>query len=476
MGNAYSDKKVCKCPDEDLPHRRSLAGSEGRCDKANTSSRSSSAATIFKYDLRSNVTPSGDSSRSQDKSVSRKGLGIITQSKRVDIKTDVDFVRFKCDCKNDNNVYINKHGTKTKILDRAVSGPSGHYLRALSDSSSESLQSSSSTSSVLPVHLMNALLTDFSELSLRSNSIEVENNEIENSKTKEAIGDVDLDCIPKNVLYYGWFFTPETSSIINTVVMHFYKVCYNQVSQFQRFILSCCKDADIRDPFEYYKRPGKRVKPDDELKYHITAKFMGRTLDLQYQPLVQPFLKKIFRIHLVGIVFTPKTLGVRVKLTHAQKLVFDEKDEYKTGRKLSISKDDNSLFQNQIQDELDSYDQLKKKRTSQCKLKAHDNSHSLTDKVVFKPFKITSPSDPPVTTSRAHITIGIAPNVKPKQTGDDLVDIIDLEQRPVAASTNFQQDFKIEHGILRQFGRHGNAFVVYPDLEMIVPGEFNPFI
>lgn len=52
--------------------------------------------------------------------------------------------------------------------------------------------------------------------------------------------------LPKHVLYYGYFFTPETSTVINQVVMYYFRLFYTKVPQFERFILTCCKEADIR--------------------------------------------------------------------------------------------------------------------------------------------------------------------------------------------------------------------------------------
>ncbi|ODN04278.1 2',3'-cyclic-nucleotide 3'-phosphodiesterase [Orchesella cincta] len=471
MGNAYSDKKVCKCLEEPdlLQPKAQLVPAQGRDGRVNKTYALRSNSTVKASDFIK--SGSGDVSHSKDSSVSQKGLGgrVRSHSQCIEIEANVDILRVKCGSSNGADAIICQTGRK-------ASSAAATRQRVFSESSNETSTSVGSTRySTREDQYFKELLSDLDRLSLENHSMTMESNEISDLKKKEKPGsEEDEDCIPKHVLYYGWFFSPETSSIINAVVMHFFLQCFNQVSQFQRFILSCCKDADIRDPFEYYKRPGKRVKPDDEIKYHITVKFMGRSPDSEYQPLVQPFLQKTFRVHLVGIVFTPKTLGVRVRLTRAQKLMFDEKDEYRTGKKLSLSKEDNNAIQSQILYELGSYKQSKRKGNPHCKLKYHDRN--LSDKMVFKPLNIPSSSDPPVSTSRAHITIGCAPNVKPKQTGDDLVDIVDLEQRPVAASTNFQQDFKIEHGILRQFGRHGNAFVVYPDLEMIVPGEFNAFI
>lgn len=230
------------------------------------------------------------------------------------------------------------------------------------------------------------------------------------------------------------------------------------------------------------------MKPTDELKYHITAKFLGRDPDPSYQTLVHPFLQKMFYIRLIGIVFTPKSLGVRVKLSPAQQLIFDEKTDSKAGCKLaSISPEQTKKgisdveIQNQIQNEIEGYSQALKKHKKvypHCKLQKNSSTGiGGNDKngIFFK--RSGDPLSLRTTTSRAHITIGCAPNVKAMQTGEDLVDVIDLEQRPATSSdSNFQQDFKIERGVLRQFGKHANAFVLYSDTDMIVPGRFDVFI
>lgn len=190
--------------------------------------------------------------------------------------------------------------------------------------------------------------------------------------------------------------------------------------------------------------------------------------------MVAPFLKKIFCIHLVGIVFTPRTLGVRVKLTSSQELIFDEKDD---ARNLRDIESNSSKVQNLLETELQSYAssyKLHKKSFPNCTLKTVPGTQ-----LIFRKVSSSFPTnyvDQMKSKSRAHVTIGCAPNVAAKQTGDDLVDIVDLEGRSASTDSNFQSDYKLERGTLRQFGRHANAFVLYPDTEMIVPGELNVFI
>ena len=73
--------------------------------------------------------------------------------------------------------------------------------------------------------------------------------------------------------------------------------------------------------------------------------------------------------------------------------------------------------------------------------------------------------------SRAHITIGTAPLVHAAQTGEDLKDLVNLESR--TASSVFYTDYTLDNGdTLRQFGRYGDAFMLYLSKAFIVKGEF----
>lgn len=222
------------------------------------------------------------------------------------------------------------------------------------------------------------------------------------------------------------------------------------------------------DPFEYYKKPGKKTKTDADKMYHMTAKFLARKQHVPYQHLVQSFCDKSFRIHLIGLVFTPRTLGIRARLTRGQQLIFDEKDTPENSSQL-IDYNSSDVY-NQIEKEIKKGLAPHRRSNPKCKFKEKEGDECVT----FK--KYSRPNLEPEFKSRAHITVGCAPNVIPKQTGDDLVDIVDLENRASTRNGNFQQDFKLKYGTLRQFGRQGHAFVLYPEMEMIVPGSFRPFI
>ena len=80
--------------------------------------------------------------------------------------------------------------------------------------------------------------------------------------------------------------------------------------------------------------------------------------------------------------------------------------------------------------------------------------------------------------TRAHITLGCAPRVKAFRTGEDLLDVIDLERQAAAKSSDvFVKNFDIigihPPSILRQFGRqYGDAFVIYFSHKVVTHAVF----
>lgn len=104
------------------------------------------------------------------------------------------------------------------------------------------------------------------EISLSSLSL-AETKEIEINGGSED----SLD-LPMNVLYYGWFFSVDVSTQIESVVLSLYQLCFAEVSQFQRFILTCCKDADVRG----------KLKVPTELSVSVSIKTQSCTFSHVY--------------------------------------------------------------------------------------------------------------------------------------------------------------------------------------------------
>lgn len=89
------------------------------------------------------------------------------------------------------------------------------------------------------------------ELSSRNHSLlqKLKGLSLVNSKSTEADSNYEKDKVtelPKDVVYYGWFFSEEVSSEIKSVVMYLFKECYQQVDQFERFLTTLSKEDDVR--------------------------------------------------------------------------------------------------------------------------------------------------------------------------------------------------------------------------------------
>jgi hypothetical protein len=232
---------------------------------------------------------------------------------------------------------------------------------------------------------------------------------------------------------------------------------------------------------ELYKKPGKRK---EELTYHVTAKFLNREPLLEYQNLAQPFLGKSFRIHIVGVFLTAKAFGLRIRLTEAQRCLFDEREgteQYSEFLKKPAEDDKSASTQiTELERELKSIERgcSKIKSTKvKCKSKIHSCiSGGSKGVITFLPKSSTTKGFRIPSKSRAHVTIGCSGKTKAVQTGKDLLDIIDLESRINSPTPVFHQDFPIDSGTLRQFGRHGDAFVIYPCHDFFVEATFGTYI
>jgi hypothetical protein len=158
---------------------------------------------------------------------------------------------------------------------------------------------------------------------------------------------------------------------------------------------------------------------------------------------------------IVGLFITTKTFGYRVKLSREQDELFDP--ERKAGCSTSpecTEKPSSCIIENKS----------KGKSPKVHHPKEYPGISFIRQKENFQP-----------SNSRAHITIGCAPKVKPFHAGEDLLDIIDLEKRS-SSSAALHHDFKIPSGTLRQFGRNGDyAFAVYPDNRILAKSVFMPF-
>lgn len=227
---------------------------------------------------------------------------------------------------------------------------------------------------------------------------------------------------------------------------------------------NACAVFGVTDPVTFYRHP--RAKKSSDFQYHVTAKFLGREENKEYSSLAEKFTGTKFDIHLVEMFFTDKSCGIRVDLTRTQKVLFDERDG---GDCPSLATSDDlpsrvvrELDHNQITEKLETTPKLSKRPVQIQSLISNLGG------IKFVPLDKDAPT-PSSKSSRAHVTVGCAPKVRPKQTGDDLLGLADLEE----CQTKFR-DYSIDEGTLRRVGE--NAFVLYPSHKIVAAAVFNYFI
>jgi hypothetical protein len=276
-------------------------------------------------------------------------------------------------------------------------------------------------------------------------------------------------------LFYGWFYNEDVSNSLKLISQKYLAYCYDFIPEFNSFLDKAIYDSNSSsDPFAYYMKPVDPNTGRVDPYYHTTSKFCGGNDCSDYGGKVNKLLGKRYQMHLVGLFFTLRTYGVRVKLTADEQEVFE------------IDERRNSLQAARYADIKNN--SLESKNVTSSDSEEHEyegyfhsgtvSNHPLYPGINFEP----QTTDFHPTESRAHITMGCAEKVDAVQTGLDLLEIIDLE-----ISTHvFHQDFTIGGGDIplatfRQFGGDGEigqetVFVIYPKEIMITDATFSVYI
>ena len=129
---------------------------------------------------------------------------------------------------------------------------------------------------------------------------------------------------------------------------------------------------------------------------------------------------KCYTLHIVGFVFTPRTVGARIKLSSKHIPLWGHEDESEQQQE-SLSTHLHNLHLNKSQP-VDS--------SSSCSFG-----------------------------ERAHITIACAPGVKPVETGNDQINIINLERKQELALLPLKGEHQKEDKC--QFFEHGRCVVYF---------------
>ena len=144
------------------------------------------------------------------------------------------------------------------------------------------------------------------------------------------------------------------------------------------------------------------------------------------QPHILPNLGRTYPLSIVSFVITSRTFGARIKLDNDQLDLWGQSDS---------NSEDISINPKTSNNDSDAVEQ---------DLKISDLTLNDTSSVICIPNDVES-SRGSVRGSRAHITVGVSSDVKPVQTGYDLIDLINLQSNiePV--------NFEIPGGCLRKY-------------------------
>lgn len=241
----------------------------------------------------------------------------------------------------------------------------------------------------------------------------------------------------RSPLFYGWFFDEIVADGLKEITESDLSKLFGNVEEVQVFLRNVSTMAGIKDPLQYYTKPVDPNTGNYDKFFHITTFYCGTDDCSNYSRRVNPYLNQTFETHLVGLFFTPRTYGVRVNLTSLQKDIFD----------INESNDDMS--------------RIFKKSMEPC-------DTQMLNGIKFCPQNDTNfqPTD-----TRAHITLGCAPNVSAVTTGLDLIEILELELIP----SQFCALMQIEQGNLIQMGENCDIFVIYLKEKMVANSTFEVY-
>ncbi|XP_077997830.1 2',3'-cyclic-nucleotide 3'-phosphodiesterase-like [Glandiceps talaboti] len=282
-------------------------------------------------------------------------------------------------------------------------------------------------------------------------------------------------------LFFGWFLNYTDSAKVRKQGQDVYK-SLQQIPEFvDRFKMCVHGDPSAALNFNAYFSADSFVVGTHML--HCTAKFCarGKVPDsytyAKHEGVLQS-LGKAFTTQIIGFFVTPRTLGVRLKLTPEQKKIWgqeDEKDfvqdtETSINRYISAAK--GRRGKGSMHDI--SNHQTKAPVMSWEKRGGQQPQNTADDESLFHSFQKSKFVPTSGVGSRAHLTLGCRKGITAVQTGIDLVDIIDAEQEAMATKDrNVTLMLPIQGGTLRCYDN--KTWMVYLDVPITVGSLYSGF-
>jgi 2',3'-cyclic-nucleotide 3'-phosphodiesterase len=185
--------------------------------------------------------------------------------------------------------------------------------------------------------------------------------------------------------YFGWFLCVNDSEKLLSGSKKLLQSCLKRCDKFRSDFGELLLSLESRPHrLEYFKYPNAK-KSNQHLSLHCTAKYCGKPKNGRYSqniltyasdPKVVESVGMLSKLNIIGFVITKKTFGARVKLSKSQLALYDQRD-------------------------------------------AHISSLCSTQHE-----------------KRAHITLGVAENVYPVQTGYDHLKAFELESSEYTNNLN----------------------------------------
>lgn len=276
-------------------------------------------------------------------------------------------------------------------------------------------------------------------------------------------------------LYFGWFINEADSDSILKISNEWLKHCL-QVQDFFTDFSGECGLSSREEILKYFNRSSF---VDGGATLHATAMFTARgkaenAMEYINNPEIKKAYGKIFSVDIIGYVITPFTIGARIKLTPSMLQLWGNDDEEAMPENLAGSEAKKTHKRHQESEGLD----------------ANENSNSIGDlsvltsdscqnTVIAVPQDLTDRFCPSVGKgSRAHITLGCAPGVKPVRTGFDIIRAVALEQKAkergeFGVSNPSEKSFIVPGGVLRTYGEC--CWIIYPENKLVVTSIFSSY-
>ncbi|XP_063590101.1 2',3'-cyclic-nucleotide 3'-phosphodiesterase-like isoform X2 [Penaeus indicus] len=276
-------------------------------------------------------------------------------------------------------------------------------------------------------------------------------------------------------LYFGWFFNETDSVSVLKITNEWLKHCL----QVQDFFSDLSAETGLSSREELLKYFNRSSFVDGGPTLHATAKFTARgkaenAMEYINNPIVKTAQGKAFSVDIIGYVITPFTIGARIKLTPSMLQLWGNDDEEAMPENLAGNEAKKAHKQHRDSEKLD----------------ANENSDSVGDlsvlisescqnTVIAVPQDLTDRFCPSVGKgSRAHITLGCAPGVKPVRTGFDMISAVAFERKAkergdFGVSNPSEKSFIVPGGVLRTYGEC--CWIIYPENKLVVSAIFSSY-